>query len=121
MSVSIREINGSREINGDCTRTVSFAWRAARKETWWSQHRDTSLNWLAFGVLLAAWNAADDGTAASGSAPRRPQELRGYPTVSVRAATHRPVPFRAENAAYSSPGTDEIRAVFLCHKSVNVL
>jgi hypothetical protein len=85
MSASIREINGSREINGDSTRTVSFAWRAGRKETWWSQHRETSLNWLAFGVLLAAWNAADDGTA--GSAPRRPQALRGYSSVSVRAAT----------------------------------
>jgi hypothetical protein len=87
MSTSIREINGSREISGDSTRTVSFAWRAARRETWWSQHRETSLNWLAFGVLLAAWNAADDGTAASGSAPRRPQALRGYSSVSVRAAT----------------------------------
>jgi hypothetical protein len=87
MSASIRESGGGREINGDTTRTVSFAWRAARKETWWSQHRETSLNWLAFGVLLAAWNAADDGTAASGSAPRRPQALRGYSSVSVRAAT----------------------------------
>jgi hypothetical protein len=87
MSASIREINGSREINGDSTRTVRFAWWAARKETWWSQHRETSLNWLAFGVLLAAWNAADDGTAASGSAPRRPQALRGYSSVSVRAVT----------------------------------
>jgi hypothetical protein len=77
----------SASINGDSTRTVSFAWRARRKETWWSQHRETSLNWLAFGVLLAAWNAADDGTAASGSAPRRPQALRGYSSVSVRAAT----------------------------------
>jgi hypothetical protein len=45
------------------------------------------LNWLAFGVLLAAWNASDDGTAASGSAQRRPQALRGYSSVSVRAVT----------------------------------
>ena len=87
MSASIREINGNREINGDSARTVSCPWRAARKETWWSQCRETSLNWLAFGVLLAAWNAADDGTAASGPAPRRPQTLRGYSSVSVRAAT----------------------------------
>jgi hypothetical protein len=87
MSASIREIGGGREINGDSTRTASFAWRAARKETWWSQHREASLSWLAFGVLLAAWNASDDGTAASGSAPRRPQALRGYSSVSVRAAT----------------------------------
>jgi hypothetical protein len=68
-------------------RTASFAWRAAQKETWWSQHREASLNWLAFGVLLAAWNASDDGTAASGSAPHRPQALRGYSSVSVRAVT----------------------------------
>jgi hypothetical protein len=78
MSASIRESS---------TRTAGFAWRAARKETWWSQHREASLNWLAFGVLLAAWNASDDGTAASGSAPRRPQALRGYSSVSVRAVT----------------------------------
>lgn len=87
MSVSIREINGGREINGDSTPTVSFAWRAGRKETWWSQHREASLNWLAFGVLLAAWNAADNGGAGSMSAARRPQALRGYSSVSVRAAT----------------------------------
>jgi hypothetical protein len=77
----------SASINGDSPRTVIFAWRAGRKDTWWSQHRETSLNWLAFGVLLAAWNTADDGTAASGSATRRPQALRGYSSVSVRAAT----------------------------------
>jgi hypothetical protein len=82
-----REINGGGEINDGSTRPVSVAWQAGRKETWWSQHRETSLNWLAFGVLLAAWNAADDGTAASGAAPRRPQALRGYSSVSVRAVT----------------------------------
>jgi hypothetical protein len=87
MSVSIREINGGRDINGDSTPAVSLAWRAGRKETWWSQHREASLNWLAFGVLLAAWNAADNGVATSMSAPRRPQALRGYSAVSVRAAT----------------------------------
>ena len=87
MSASIRESGGVREINGDSTRTARFAWQAARKETWWSQHREASLNWLAFGVLLAAWNASDDGTAASGSAPRRPQALRGYSSVSVRAVS----------------------------------
>ena len=87
MSASIREINGSREINGDATRSVSSAWRAGRRESWWSQHREASLNWLAFGVLLAAWNAADNGAAAFGPAPSRPQALRGYSSVSVRAAT----------------------------------
>jgi len=39
------------------------------------------LNWLALGLLLAAWNAADDGL------PRlaRPAALQAYERVSVRA------------------------------------
>jgi hypothetical protein len=49
----------------------------------WSQYREASLNWLALGMLLAAWNAADDGN----SGQRRPEFLRGYSYVSVRAAT----------------------------------
>jgi hypothetical protein len=47
----------------------------------WSQRREAALNWLAFGLLLAAWNAADDGEAEK----RRPESLRGYSQVSVRA------------------------------------
>ncbi len=47
----------------------------------WSQRREAALNWLAFGLLLAAWNAADD----AGPAPGRPPSLRGYSQVSVRA------------------------------------
>ncbi len=50
--------------------------------TWWAQRREASLNWLALGVLLAAWNAADGST----EARRRPQVLRGYSYVSVRGA-----------------------------------
>jgi hypothetical protein len=49
----------------------------------WPQYREASLNWLALGLLLAAWNSADDGN----SAHRRPQSLRGYAHVTVRAAT----------------------------------
>jgi hypothetical protein len=48
----------------------------------WPLHREKSLNWLALGLLLAAWNAADDA-----SAQPRPPDLRGYACVSVRAAT----------------------------------
>jgi hypothetical protein len=55
--------------------------------TFWIQHREASLNWLAFGLLLAAWNAAGDD--ASG-ARRRPEALRGYSSVSVRAAQRSP-------------------------------
>jgi hypothetical protein len=49
----------------------------------WIQHREASLNWLAFGLLLAAWNAAGDDSSGAG---RRPDSLRGYSSVSVRAA-----------------------------------
>jgi hypothetical protein len=49
--------------------------------TLWSQHREASLNWLALGLLLAAWNAVDDGD----SARRRPESLRAYAHVTVRA------------------------------------
>jgi hypothetical protein len=49
----------------------------------WSQHRETTLNWLALGLLLAAWNVVDDGH----SAKPRPEALRGYSYVSVRAVT----------------------------------
>src|SRR5882762_3314175 len=50
----------------------------------WAQHRETSLNWLALGLLLAAWNASDNDAATQ--ARRRPEALRGYSSVSVRAA-----------------------------------
>jgi hypothetical protein len=48
----------------------------------WIQRREAALNWLALGLLLAAWNAADGDPA---GAARRPQSLRGYSCVSVRA------------------------------------
>jgi hypothetical protein len=56
---------------------------AHRAGGFWSLHREAALNWLAFGLLLAAWNGSDNDVA---SAPPRPQALRGYPQVSVRAA-----------------------------------
>jgi hypothetical protein len=69
----------------DCgpVRTLESAWHADGKGTWWSQHREGSLNWLALGLLLAAWNASDNDAAQT---QRRPQTLRGYSSVSVRAA-----------------------------------
>jgi hypothetical protein len=48
-----------------------------------SARREASLNWLALGLLLAAWNATDNDAA---KARPRPEALRGYPCVSVRAA-----------------------------------
>jgi hypothetical protein len=59
-------------------------WQAGLKGSWWSQHREASLNWLALGLLLAAWNASDSDPRVQ--AQRRPQALRGYTSVSVRAA-----------------------------------
>jgi hypothetical protein len=52
--------------------------------SFWSARREASLNWLALGLLLAAWNAVDNDAAANARA--RPQALRGYSFVSVRAA-----------------------------------
>jgi len=49
--------------------------------------RDASLNWIAFGLLLAAWNASDNDLPPSAGV-RRPADLRAYPYVSVRAANH---------------------------------
>jgi hypothetical protein len=59
-------------------------WPAQRAESWWSQHREAALNWLALGLLLAAWNGSNNE--ASTQAQRRPEALRGYASVSVRAA-----------------------------------
>jgi hypothetical protein len=49
-----------------------------------SEHREASLNWLALGLLLSAWNASVDDVPRS--AAQRPAALRGYAYVSVRAA-----------------------------------
>jgi hypothetical protein len=73
-----------RDINCGPGRTGGSAWRAGG-ETWWSQHREATLNWLALGLLLAAWNASDDDPA---QRRLRPEALRRYSAVSVRAAAH---------------------------------
>jgi hypothetical protein len=54
-------------------------------ESFWTSRREASLNWLALGLLLAAWNASSNDDAAASTRPR-PEALRGYPYVSVRAA-----------------------------------
>jgi hypothetical protein len=79
------------------------AWQRDRTENWWSQRREATLNWLALGVLLAAWNATD--VEASAPVRRRPEALRGYACVSVRASS------------------SALRPSYLCksHKSVNIL
>jgi hypothetical protein len=55
----------------------------SKPQQFWVQNREASLNWLALGLLLAAWNAADGGD--EPSARPRPDSLRGYSSVSVRA------------------------------------
>jgi hypothetical protein len=59
-------------------------WRCDSSGVWWLQHREASRNWLALGLLLAAWNASDND---KDTQPRRPEALRGYSSVSVRATT----------------------------------
>jgi hypothetical protein len=59
------------------------------QETQWisnfrDSRREASLNWLALGLLLAAWNASDNDSAPQ--ARPRPESLRAYAQVSVRAA-----------------------------------
>jgi hypothetical protein len=60
--------------------------------TFWSLRREASLNWLALGLLLAAWNASDNEAHydqrkdSAATVRRRPEALRGYTYVSVRAA-----------------------------------
>lgn len=58
--------------------------------SFWNSRREAALNWLALGMLLAAWNASDNEPAQnaprSSEAMRRPEALRGYAHVSVRAA-----------------------------------
>jgi hypothetical protein len=51
--------------------------------------RELTLNWLALGLLLAAWNSVDDGGVASDKPPR-PAALRHYGQVSVRALQQLP-------------------------------
>ena len=56
-----------------------------RPTAFWASRREASLNWLALGLLLAAWNASDNNDPAA-TAHRKPEALRGYTYVSVRAA-----------------------------------
>jgi hypothetical protein len=63
------------------TTTLSNFGARSRSHSW-ASHRENALNWLALGLLLAAWNSADDSPV---NKEPRPAALRGYDTVSVRA------------------------------------
>jgi hypothetical protein len=60
----------------------------------WSREERVG-NWLALGVLLAAWNAADQETPPQhGAHVVRPQALAAQPIVTVRVLTgHGMIPF----------------------------
>jgi hypothetical protein len=58
-----------------------MAWQDSSRGTW----REASLNWLALGLLLAAWNVSNDDPVSR--VQPRPVALRGYSFVSVRAAS----------------------------------
>jgi hypothetical protein len=85
-------LRSQTDIGWGSARTMGFAWQSGCKGTWWCQHREASLNWLALGLLLAAWNASGNDKATQ--ATRRPEALRGYSSVSVRAATLHSVELR---------------------------
>ncbi len=82
--------------------TMISAWQAQPRGSWWAQRREASLNWLALGMLLAAWNAADNGPEAQPR--RRPDGLRGYSSVSVRAATMHSAGWRTSAASTGDHG-----------------
>jgi len=84
MWISPAEIANGSLRRSDGGRRCGSAWQGDSTWQWWAQHREASLNWLALGLLLAAWNASDNDTAAQ--LRRRPEALRGYSSVSVRAA-----------------------------------
>ena len=54
----------------------------ATSKPWW-EPREAALNWLALGLLLAAWNAADND--APSRRAERPAALRRHVCISVRA------------------------------------
>ena len=64
------------------TTTLAASFEVKSRSNFWASHRESALNWLALGLLLAAWNSVDD--AAAKGMPR-PASLRGYDMVSVRA------------------------------------
>jgi hypothetical protein len=68
------------KVNEEIPMPNSFAYESRTSA---GCRREAALNWLALGLLLAAWNASDND--AGGTARRRPEVLRHYDYVSVRA------------------------------------
>jgi hypothetical protein len=72
----------SNEMTRISMRTAGHVWQSGSVGVWWCHHREASLNWLALGLLLAAWNVSDNDATRM---MRRPETLRGYASVTVRA------------------------------------
>jgi len=51
---------------------------------WHEVSRERALNWLAFGLLLAAWNFSDNDAVSTRAS--RPSSLENHEIVTVRAA-----------------------------------
>jgi hypothetical protein len=83
MSTSPAVIRHASWTGAGCARR-----RSAANDSWWGQYREASFNWLALGLLLAAWNASDNDAAVP--VQPRPEAFRGYTYISVRAATLHP-------------------------------
>lgn len=50
----------------------------------WAEHREASLNWLALGILLAAWNVSNNDPAESSATSAADHAPKSTPEVSVR-------------------------------------
>jgi hypothetical protein len=62
--------------------TVARNWSAI--PAWRVATRERTMSWLAFGLLLAAWNFSDNDAVTPGAA--RPPRLENHAFVTVRAA-----------------------------------
>jgi hypothetical protein len=54
--------------------------RCQTPREFWSKNREASLNWLALGLLLAAWNASDNEVQNAVSVPMH--QAKGHKTVN---------------------------------------
>jgi len=70
----------------DYTRSAP-RWNAHSSSWWIAPGRERALNWIAFGLLLAAWNFSDDDAATR--RVRRPAHVENHVLVTARAARDR--------------------------------
>jgi hypothetical protein len=64
------------------TRTAARNWNSAL--AWREISQEKTLNWLALGLLLAAWNCSDDAAVITGAG--RPPELQNHAIITARVA-----------------------------------